>query len=484
MRDERRILLNATALSVFEGLGQLANLILVVRFARVYGAGTMGYYSVGMSAGAVAAIFVSLGIPALLIRDISRDPSCARDRLGVLLPVQLLLAPLAWAIACAASIALIGNSAAIGVVMAACGYQVLLPLTILLLVPLQATEQMLVSASCNLSHRVLILLLGLTAIRLGANAEIVALTFVVGVLGLIALAWAQVSRRFGAPAWRFRPAEALKLYRLAAPFFGLSALSVLYARGATLMLSALTTAQAVGLYAIADRLMVALGLGSTMFNAAAYPALARVAHSSAADAQALLARCLRLLLVVAIPFAALAAIFASDIVHLLFGTSYLGAVRALEVLAWTLPIRGAQSLLGSQLAAMNQQAALARTRLVGLAAFLVLCPALIASVGYVGAAWAVLSCDALHLALYWRLLIKGRAAPALTIAYLAPAAAAAASAAVSAVLADMGLAARLTGAIVAMVAGMWGFGAIKLHDLRFLQTLILGKAPTKAAPGV
>lgn len=99
MRNERRILLNATALSVFEGLGQIANLILVVRFARVYGAGTMGYYSVGMSAGAVAAIFVSLGIPGLLICDISRDPSCARDRLGVLLPVQLVLTPLAWAIA-------------------------------------------------------------------------------------------------------------------------------------------------------------------------------------------------------------------------------------------------------------------------------------------------------------------------------------------------------------------------------------------------
>jgi len=37
------------------------------------------------------------------------------------------------------------------------------------------------------------------------------------------------------------------------------------------------------------------------------------------------------------------------------------------------------------------------------------------------------------------------------------------------------------GAIVAMVAGMWVFGGIKLHDLRFLQTLIVGKAPTKAA---
>jgi O-antigen/teichoic acid export membrane protein len=162
---------------------------------------------------------------------------------------------------------------------------------------------MLVSACCNLSRRVLILLLGLTAIRLRATPGTIALAFIIGALSLIAMGVGQTSRRLGPPAERFRPSEAQKLYRLAGAFFGLSALAMPYARGTTLVLSALTNTQAVGLYAVADRLMVSLGLDSTMFNAAAYPAPARVAHSSAADARALFARCLRLLLVVAIPFA-------------------------------------------------------------------------------------------------------------------------------------------------------------------------------------
>jgi O-antigen/teichoic acid export membrane protein len=151
------------------------------------------------------------------------------------------------------------------------------------------------------------------------------------------------------------------------------------------------------------------------------------------------------------------------------------------VLAWTLPIRGAESLLGSQLAAMNQQAALARARLAGLCFFLVLSPLLILSRGYVGAAWAVLVCDTAQLILYWWLLKKARAAPALAGSFLAPAAAAAATLVTSGLLTDVKLTMRLMAVVLVMAAGMWGFGAIRLHDLRFLRALLSGKetAPLK-----
>jgi O-antigen/teichoic acid export membrane protein len=475
MTDERRILLNTTVLGAAEGLGQFANLILVVSFARVFGASVMGYYSVAMSVGAVAAVFVGLGIQGLLIREFSRDPGCVPERLGVLFPVQLLLAPLAWAIACAISVALIGDTAASYVVMAACGYQVLMPLAWLLLTPLQARELMLVAASCGLSHRVLILVVGATAIWLGAGAGTVAAAFTLGALGLIALAWTQSSRRFGRPQMRLAPMEALRLYRLAAPFFGLTALAVFYARGAAITLSALTTSEAVGLYAAADRLMVAFGLGPLMFNTAAYPALARVAHASAREAQALSARCLRLLLIVAIPVAAVAAAFAPEIVRFCFGPEYLDAARALQVLAWTLPVSGARSLLGSQLAAMNQQGELARARFAGLAVFVVLAPLLIVSLGFVGAAWSVLICDALQLMLCWWLLKKVQVAPALAGAVWAPSAAAAMSLVGNYLLSDLGLIPRLAAVLLVMTTGMWLFGAVRWHDLRFLRALIAGK---------
>jgi O-antigen/teichoic acid export membrane protein len=477
LSDERRILFNTAFLSVFEGLGQLANLVLIVSFARTYGASAMGSYSVGMAVGAVAAVFVSLGIPSLLIREISRDASCARDRVGVLLPVQCILAPLAWLLASAVGIALVGDTAAVPVVVTACAYQVLLPVATLLLVPLQARELMFVAASCTLRHRLLILVLGLTAISLGASAETVALTFIIGISALVVLAWRQMSARFGAPELRWRPSEAWQLYKVASPFFGLSALAVLYARSATLMLSALASTQAVGLYAVADRLVVAFGLGSTAFNAAVYPALTRVAHSSAANAEILLARCLRLLLVATIPAAGMVSIYAAEIIRLCYGAAYLDAVPALQVLAWTLPVRGAQALLGSQLASINQQAAAARNRLAGLAIFAIGSPLLIGRFGLLGAAAALLICDLLQLSLYWLRLRKTGAIAVQPMIVLAPMAAMAAAVVVEMFLVDRTLVERLAATIITLLAGMWAFGAVKPHDLRFLRTLLAEGMP-------
>jgi O-antigen/teichoic acid export membrane protein len=475
VRNERRILLNTTVLSAAEGLGQVGNFILLVSFARAFGATTLSYYSVSMAVGAVAALFVSQGTQQLLIREISRNPACARDWIGVLFPAQLALATIAWIAACVASVVLIGDRSAITVVLAVCGYQILLRLASLLLTQLRARELMFVSSVGDLCHRVLALLVGLAAIGLGASAGTVVLGHVAGALTLIAFAWVQGSRRFGRPKLRIAPAEAVKLFRLGRPFFGIAALAVIYARGATIMMGALATAQAVALYTAADRLMGAAALAPAMFNSALYPALARVASTSFAEAKALTARCLRLLLVAAVPLAALTTIFASDIVRLLFGPAYVDAAHALQLLAWTLPVRGAQSLLGSQLAAMNREAALARARSIGLGVFLVLAPLLILRFGYVGAAAAVLVCDSIQLGLYFSMLYKTQDAPTVAAAFLAPGIAAAAALAVGVILADSSLSLRLVSVVLVMLAGMWGFGAIKLGDLRFLRALLSSK---------
>ncbi len=481
MRDERRILLNTTVLGAAQGLGQLANFILVVSFARNFGTAALAYYSVAMAVGAVAALFVSLGTRGLLVREISRNPECARDWIGVLLPVELMLGCAAWIVACVASVVLIGEMAATAIVMSVCGYQILLRPASLLLTQFQAREEMFVSASADLAHRLLTLVLGLTAIWLGASAGTFGLALIAGALTLMAVAWIQTSRRFGRPRLRFAPSEALDLFRLGAPFFGIAALGVIYARTATLMLSGLTTTQAVGLYAAADRFMVAARLGPAMFNAAVYPALGRIASTSIADAKALCARCLRLLLVGAIPLATLIAIFSEDILRLLFGAAYSDGAAALQVLAWCLPIHGLQALLASQLAAMDQQAGLARARFAGLCAFLVLCPMLILGLGYIGAAWAVLLGDTFHLTLCWMLLQRARAAPAVATALFAPSIAAATTAAASTWLSDLSIVPRLIAVLLVMGAVMWGFGAIRLHDVRFFRALISGANPASPA---
>ncbi len=475
MHNERRILVNTAMLGSGEIAGQLANFILVVSFARAFGSGALGHYSISMAAGAIGGLFVSMGTHGLLIREISRNPAASRDFLGTLLPAQLVLAAVAWLTACGVSLLLIGDTHAAVVVMATCGYQILCCLAALLLVPFQATEQMLVSITGWGGHRLLTMTLGLAAIGLGAGAGTVTLALVIGALALIVFAWTQESRRFGRPTLRFAPKEALKLFRVASPFFGLAALGVLYARGGMIILSALATPHAVGLYAVADRFMVAGGLAPTMFNTAVYPALSRVAHTSLADAKALAVRCLRLMLVGTIPLATILTIFSIDIVRLVFGPQYRDSSHVLQVLAWTLPIRGAQWLLGSHLAAMDQQVALARARLAGLCAFAVLTPLMILGLGFVGVAWAVLGCDGLQLALYWTLLRRTDSAPSCTIALLAPALASAATLLASVALSGFPLSLRLPGVCLVMAVGLWVSGAIRLHDLGFLRIVMSGK---------
>ena len=472
MRNERRILFNTAILGAGEGVGQLTNFVLVVSFARAFGADILGQYSVSMAVGAVAALFVGLGTQPLLIREISRNPASSSLLMGVLIPAQVVLGVLAWLVACWVSVLVIGDVRALAVIMATCGYQILLRLATLLLTPFQAAEQMQASVIGHLAHRLLTLAFGLTAIWLGASAGTVALALVFGALALIGFAWVQGAHLFGRPALQFAPQQALKLFRLASPFFGLAALGVIHARGGLIMLSALTTQSAVGLYAVVDRFMVAAALPPGVFNSAVYPALSRLARTSAADAMVLVVRCLRLVTVGTVPIATVLTIFAGDIIGLIFGPQFLAATLALQVLAWTLPLRGVQWLLGSQLAAMDRQSALARARTVSLCAFLTLTPLLILGAGFVGAAWAVLICDGLQLGLYWRLLKSAESAPAMSKQFFAPVFAAAATLGASTMLPHLALGQRLLGVCLVLGIGLWVTGAIRRHDLMFVCNLV------------
>lgn len=475
MHNERRILLNTTVLSIAGGCSQIINFIFVASFARTFGAAELGHYATAMAAGTIAGLLVTLGTPELLVREISRDSSRARELLSTLLPLQTILALFAWSAASAATVLLLGDPHALAIAMPVCGYQILLLLASLLLMPFQARERMLIASGGDVLHRLVSLGLGLTAIALGASAAVVASCMVIGVVGLVGYAWLQTSRCFGPLKLRFRPAQAWRILRSSSPFFAVSASAVLYARGAPVILGGLAGAQAVGLYAVAERFMVAAQLGSTMFNAAAYPALARVAASSSEDLKVLSARCLRLLLIGMIPLAVLITVFAGDIVRALFGAEYLDAARALQILAWTLPMRATQSLLGSQLAAMNRQAALAKVRFVGLGLFVILAPLLILKFGYVGAAWAVLVCDSVYLLMYWWLVRETEAAAAPPDSLRPAMFAAVLTLVVGSAVHELSLALRAVFTLGVLFISMWGFGAIKLNDVQFLWGMIARK---------
>lgn len=407
----RRILVNASALSVAEGLGQLANFVFVISFARTFGATQMACYSVAMAAGAIAALLMTLGTPALLVREFSRDRTRISEWLGVLLPVQGVLALLAWLAATAITVLLVGDHRAFMLSLVICGYQVVLRLAAVLNTPLVANEKMVQTSIANVAYRFFTLALGLGAIHFGAGAGLVASTFVIGALIYLVVVWQQSCRLFGRPAFRWAPREALGLFKRSAPFFGIAAFAVIYARGAVIVLGAMATPHVVGLYAAADRVMVAVALAPTMLGSAVYPALTRVAARSRAEVRALCGRSVLLMLAATLPLAVFFTLFAHRLIAILFGPPYLDAAPALQILTWTLPVVGVQSLLGSQLVAVNEQHALARARLSGLTLFAVLSLVLVWKFSFPGAALAVLISDTVLLLCYLTILLKVKAAP-------------------------------------------------------------------------
>jgi PST family polysaccharide transporter len=470
--DTRRILRNTTVLTVAQALAQLANFILIVGFARTYGATALGHYSVAMAVAAVAGLFVNGGTNGLALREISRDPRVGREWVGVLLPIELCLAVGAWLVAAVASLFLIEDTGATAIVLTVCGYQVLLRPTSLLQTQLQAGERMSASASADLVHRAVSLTAGLTAMALRAPPAAVGLALVAGAASSLVVAWVAVGHYLGRPRLRFAPGAAWALFRRSSPFFGFAAMAVIHARAATLLVGLLTTTRSVAAYATADRLMVATWIGPNMFNAALQPVVTRIAGSCWSDAEGLAARGARLLSLCTIPLAALVMIFASDVVFLVFGRGYEEAVPVLRVLAWTLPLGSLRTLLAAEIVALDRQGTLARARALELVTFLLACALLILGFGPFGAAWAVLLGEALHLALCHAILKRERVAPPLVRSSWAPAVAALATVGVGSLLTEVDVATRVTVVLAFLGLAMWSTGAIRRGDLRYVRTLL------------
>lgn len=392
MQNEGRVLRNAALLAAGEMAGQVANLGFVILFARVYGPAAMGHYSFGMAFGAVAALGVSLGTSTWLVRELARQPGETARRIGALAPWQTLSALLI-----ALVVALLWWKAGAGVMLAAVGYQLLYQLGSLYYAAFRASERMGHAVAGDIGHRLLLLLAAALLIALGAAPEVTSMALLLAAAARALTGRLLVRRRYGAlPAAPLR--DAMTMVRAASAFLGTLLLAVLYQRAAPLLLGAMRDADEVGLYAAADRIVIVAGLVAAMYGSAALPAASRMAAQDAAQARALAARLLHLLLLLVLPAGAALAVFAEDIVRLVFGVAFAPAAPVLTVLALAVPLHALENFLGAQLGAAGMQHLLLRTRLFALAAFAAMGPLFILAMDARGPALAVVLASLLQLA--------------------------------------------------------------------------------------
>jgi O-antigen/teichoic acid export membrane protein len=159
------------------------------------------------------------------------------------------------------------------------------------------------------------------------------------------------------------------------------------------LLGAMRPARDVGIYSAASVVVMAIPVVAGTLSGSLYPVLCRAGGLDDPDLQRLVRTVWRVLLVTGVVAAAASATLAGPVIGLLYGDAFAPAVAVMALLAWVLPMRFCNGLLGHTLNAVGRQAP--RTIAVGVAAVvnLVANLALIPVLGYRGAVWATLATE-------------------------------------------------------------------------------------------
>ena len=479
METERRVLRSTSILFAARFVAQLANFGFVILFARVYGPEFFGEYTFALSLGAVLAIFVSMGTNGLLLRRASSDPAEWQPAAGLIFPGQVFLAATTWLVVIATGALLGVHGAYLGIIAIVTLFQLLNPIGTLFSTGFTATERMAYSAIADAGSRIFIVIVAGIAMVLGASVELALLAFPLSALLVVAILARLSSAEFGRPVPRIDLRDYFTLLREALPFFINVGLTVVYTRVGILILRSTSTADEVGVFASAERLVMAASILYATFAQAVYPAMVRLFAQDKAAFSQLIHRSARLILLVCLPMATLLFLFAEDIIVGLFGAPFRDASRILQVVAWLLAFRGITAILINIAIAVDRQSMVVWSNVAGLAVLVASSLVLTPSHGAFGLAVALIIAQSIKsTAIYWLLRSSGHL-PGLARIALPVAAACATTAALAAALSDAGLLARSATVLVAGVALLYLFRAVRTDDFVYAYKLL----STRSAKG-
>lgn len=469
MSGARRLARNVLSLGLAQGVTLALGFVLWVHLGRTLGADRLGMIAFGTALLSYFVLAVSLGFDAVGIREAARD----RDREAVLVPtlvsVRLALAG-ATTVVFAAVVLVLRLEPIYQLAVLVMGVQIVAR-AIQLDWVYQAREQMGTAAARNVGQAALTVVIALAMVRGPEDVVWAAVALTAGPLVANAVLFAVYVRQSGAPrlrvdgrAWRALLAPALPL---AASAF----VSQIYYNADKLMLEAIRTTAEVGLYEAAYKLYaLAIAVAGVLYTAF-FPMLS----AALGDARAMTAagaRYASALWAIGPPFALGGAVYAPELLGLVFGADFLPATAALRVLLVYAALVHVSMAFGIPLLTWNAEIAYMRAVLAGGVANVILNLVLIAPLGPTGAALATLASEAVvtvGLAVRYRritgTLLPGVAARGLAVALgggLAPALAARALGVP--IFGTIALVAAATGAAV------WASGLV---DLRALATLLL-----------
>jgi len=384
----RQIARNLLAKTTAEVLTRLLSVLFFMVVARTLAPEGFGKFTFAYALVTLFGAALDLGLHPLFIREVARDPGRAPHQWAVALTFKAGLAgPIVLALL---TLPLLTGRAwdTTWAVYLLTAYVLLQSLVELVVAVFTAFGRLEYELALRLAGKVA--LIGLGGLALWAGWHLLGLTLAYVAAAAVTLALGlRLARRFGTFTWGWAGAEAWRLGATIWPVAVAFLLAFAARRVAPLAVALLRGETEAGFFGAAARILEALDLVPAAFAAALFPVLASSDPAGERFRRAL-AQSVRGLLIVSLPLAMVLHSGAGPLVTLFYGTAYLPAVPALQLLGWSMPFGFLTVFFLFVFLALDRPRLLLGLTAAGLGVSLLLTPALVARWGAAGGGLGVL----------------------------------------------------------------------------------------------
>ena len=336
-------------------MGRLLRASIVIYAARVLGAAEWGAFSYALGVAAFLTIFSDIGINALITKEASRKPELKDQYLSTAFFTKLALVSILIIVALIVFPYLTNIEAAMGlmpILIFVFAFDTLRDLGSALS---RALEKMEIEALVHIFTNLAIVIIGFLLLgRFGTSLSLAtayAIGSGLGLLAIITVLWRHFKNIFS----NFNKALVKEILATAWPFGLLGLMGVINLNTDIVMLGWMRTAEEVGYYSAAQKIIQLLYILPAVFASGVFPALSRIVQIDRLSAKKLLRKTVMISMSAAVIFSAIG-IFGADLgVETLFGKEYLPAVSALQILMATLLVVYPSTLLGNAIFAYDHQ---------------------------------------------------------------------------------------------------------------------------------
>jgi O-antigen/teichoic acid export membrane protein len=381
---------NTFWLFVSEGIGRVLKMVLVIYAARILGTEGWGLFSYVLSLGSLLMIFSDIGLSGLITREIAQKKEGYKTFIATALFIKscLLLISTALIVWIAPSISHIplANHLFPLIALTLC-IDAVRDFILSINTAFEKMERDMITKS---TMHLILVAVGIGLLNVYPIPESVGVAYVIGSTVGCVIAYFTVRRDLRGLFNRIDTSSIGMVLATTWPFALITLISTIMANTDIYLLSIWRNASDIGLYASAQRIQQFIFIIPVMIATAVFPLLSRLANTDTARFTAIFERIATLIMTLALPIAIGGVLLAQQLVALIFGNAFSGAVPILQLLLITLIASFPLILFSNSIFAYNKQRNIATAYFSGVIANIILNIVLIPRFGAVGSAVATL----------------------------------------------------------------------------------------------